>query len=192
MTDPLSKLFGNPARVKLLRLFLFNPKLYFTISAIAMHSRVTEGEVKREMAVLFSADLVKRVRNARGIRYILNEEFAYLNPFKELLLNAPVRGEEIHSLIKGTGAIKLIVLAGIFVSDWEGSIDLLVVGDRLQERKLKDKIRILESELGKEIRFAHLATQDFFYRLNVSDRLLRDVFDYPHKVALDKLDIGLK
>ncbi len=192
MTDPLSKLFGSPARVKLLRLFLFNPKLYFTISAIALHSRITEGEVKREMSALYSADVVKRIRNSRGIRYILNEDFLYLTPFKELLLNAPARGEEIHSLLKGTGAIKLIVLAGIFVSDWEGSIDLLVVGERLQERKLKEKIRVLESEMGKEIRFAHLATPDFFYRLNVSDRLLRDVFDYPHKVILDKLDIGLK
>jgi len=192
MTDSLSKLFGSQARLKLLRLFLFNPKLYFTVSAISMHSRVGVGEVKQEMAVLYAADVVKRIRNARGIRYILNEEFSFLGPLQNLLLNAPARGEEIYSLIKMTGVIKLVVLGGFFVGDEEGPVDLLVVGDRFKDKQLKDKIRVLESEIGKEIRFSYLSTPDFFYRMNVSDRLVRDMFDYPHKVVFDKLDIGLK
>jgi len=192
MTDPLSKLFGSQTRLKLLRLFLFNPNLYFTVSAIASLSRVGVGEVKQEMAVLYAADVVKRVRNARGIRYILNGDFSYLRPLQNLLLNAPVRGEEIYSLIKATGVIKLIVLGGFFVSDEEGPVDLLVVGDRFKDKQLKEKIRVLESEIGKEIRFSYLSTADFFYRMNVSDRLIRDMFDYPHKVVLDKLDVGLK
>lgn len=192
MTDSLSKLFGSQARLKLLRLFLFNPGLYFTVSAISSLSRVGVGEIKQEMSVLYAAEVVKRVRNARGIRYILNQDFFYLVPLQNLLLNAPARGEEIYSLIKATGVIKLIVLGGFFVSDDEGTVDLLVVGDRFKEKQLKEKIRVLESEIGKEIRFSYLSTPDFFYRMNVSDRLVRDMFDYPHKVVLDKLDIGLK
>ena len=192
MTDPLSKLFGNASRVKLLRLFLFNPKVYFTVSNLGLRTRVGEGEIKQEMASVYGAGVVKRSRNARGIRYMLNDEFPYLEPLKSLLLNAPARGEEIYSLVKNTGTIKLIVLAGFFVGEWDAPIDLLIVGDRLKERRLKEKIRMLEAEIGREVRFADFSTQDFFYRLNVSDRLLRDIFDYPHKVVLDKLDIGLK
>ncbi len=192
MTDPLAKLFGSQARLKLLRLFLFNPSLYFTVSAISSLSRVGVGEVKQEMAVLYAAEVVKRIRNARGIRYILNEDFLYLQPLQSLLLNAPARGEEVYSLIKATGLVKLVVLGGFFVGDEEGSVDLLVVGDRFKEKQLKEKIKVLESEIGKEIRFSYLSTADFFYRMNVSDRLIRDVFDFPHKVILDKLDIGLK
>ena len=51
---------------------------------------------------------------------------------------------------------------------------------------------MLEAEIGKEVRYAWMSTSDFFYRLNMSDRLLRDMFDYPHAIVLDRLDIGLK
>ena len=47
----------------------------------------------------------------------------------------------------------------------------------------------LEAELGREIRYAFFTTPDFRYRLGVYDRLLRDVFDYPHRVLLDKIGL---
>ena len=144
------------------------------------------------MTVLARAKVVERKRSKRGLRYMLNEKFPYLIGLQNLLLNAPARGEEMYEHIRRTGTIKLIVLAGVFVGDWEGSIDLLVVGDRVKERRLKDRIHLLEAEIGKELRYAYLTTSDFFYRLNISDRLVRDVFDFPHKVTLDRLDIGLK
>ena len=45
----------------------------------------------------------------------------------------------------------------------------------------------IEAEVGKEIKYAILETDDFKYRLGVGDRLIRDIMDYPHDVALDKL-----
>jgi hypothetical protein len=51
---------------------------------------------------------------------------------------------------------------------------------------------VLESEIGRELRYALLTTQEFFYRLNMNDHLLRDVLDYNHRIMFDRLDIGLK
>jgi hypothetical protein len=62
----------------------------------------------------------------------------------------------------------------------------------IKERTLRERIKLLESEIGKEVRYTHLSTEDFFYRLNLNDRLIRDVFDYQHKIVHDRLDIGLK
>ena len=95
------------------------------------------------------------------------------------------------TLLRSVGALKLIVVAGIFVGQWEDALDLLIVGDRIKERALLKKIKQLEAEVGKDIKFTSMSTADFFYRQNLSDRLLRDVFDYPHKIVLDRLDIGL-
>ncbi len=61
----------------------------------------------------------------------------------------------------------------------------------MNERILRNRVRVLEAELGKEIRYAAMSTQDFFYRLNMSDKLLRDILDYPHSIAFDRLNIGL-
>jgi hypothetical protein len=98
----------------------------------------------------------------------------------------------MYMRLRGTGAIKLVVVSGIFVGEWDGRLDVLIVGDRIRERTLQSRIRLLESEIGKEVRYATLTVQDFLYRLNLNDRLIRDVFDYPHRIVHDRLDIGLK
>jgi hypothetical protein len=64
---------------------------------------------------------------------------------------------------------------------------LLVVGDKLDEKQLNKAVHEIESELGRELRFAHFSTEDFRYRVGVYDRLIRDIFDYPHRTIFDKI-----
>ncbi|HEY6020756.1 MAG TPA: hypothetical protein VIY48_12930 [Candidatus Paceibacterota bacterium] len=188
MTDSLTKLFGSPARVKLLRLFLFNPRQQWSLKEAAAHAQVTPAATRAELKVFVSTKIIKQSRQ----RYQLNENFEYLAALQALLLNAPARGRDIYERLRTTGAIKLIIVAGIFVGDWEGRIDLLVVGDRIKDQMIRRKLRALESELGKELRYAVLSTPEFSYRLNLSDKLVRDVMDYPHTVVFDRLNIGIK
>lgn len=195
MSDPLEKLFGNAARTKLLRLFLFNPRQSFTLPEVAARCRIKEREARRELGLLLQVPLIKKVRRsarAMGARYILNDAFKHTSVLQHLLLNAPERVEDLYERLRRAGAIKLLVLAGIFVGEWDDRLDILVVGDRVSERKLREGVRRLESEIGKEIRYALLTTDDFFYRLNMNDHLLRDIFDYPHRIVEDRLNIGLK
>ncbi len=192
MTDTLAKLFGSAARVKLLRLFLFNPREAIAASEAAAHAQVAPAIARREILALYSIGLIKRSGRARTARYALNPEFRYLAALQGLLLNSPARATDLEHKLRAAGGIKLIIMAGIFVGDWDGRLDLLVVGDRMNERVLKNRIRTLEAEVGKEIRYTAMSTQDFFYRLNMSDKLLRDILDYPHAIAYDRLNIGLK
>ncbi len=194
MTDPLEKLFGSAARVKLLRLFFFNPKQTYTVPDAAARARVPERTARKELTVFSSAGLLKRspTRSGSGARYQLAADFVYLKALQELLLNAPARGQDIYDNIRRTGTIKLIIVAGVFASDWEGRLDVLIVGDRIKEPRLRAEMRRLESEIGRELRYATLGTNDFLYRLNISDKLVRDVMDYPHRIVFDRLQIGLK
>ena len=68
--------------------------------------------------------------------------------------------------------------------------DLLIVGDSPNEKKMLPAIKDLEAEMGKEVRYAIFTTKDFRYRLDIRDRLVRDVLDYPHKVIIDRLEIS--
>ena len=192
MVDTLSKLFRSPAQVKLLRLFLFNPRTNFTAKEVALKARVSSRETNRELASFVSIKLLSRNGRGRIPHYTLNSEFPYLAALQNLLLNASAQAGSIYERIKHTGVIKLVVVSGIFVGEWEGRIDLLIVADRVKENKLEKHMRVLESEIGREIRYALLTTQEFFYRLNMSDHLLRDVLDYTHRIMFDRLDIGLK
>jgi hypothetical protein len=192
MTDELSKLFGSPARAKLLRLFLFNPKQSFGLAEVVLRARILEKEARHELNLFFTLGIVERKVRGKGIRYQLNQSFQYVAALQNLLLNAPARGADILAGIRPSGALKVVILSGIFVGEWDGNLDLLIVGDKVKERKLKDALRRLEAEIGKEIRYAFLTTEDFLYRLNMNDKLVRDVLDYSHKVVLDRLSIGLK
>lgn len=191
MTDPLIKLFGSHTRLKLLRLFLFNPSQAFTAAEAAVRARAESSVVRREMINLKQAGLLKKART-KVTRYELNERFPYLGALKGLILNTERRGDSIPERLRSAGALKLIILTGVFMGDVEGEFDLLVVGDRVRESTLRDKIKSLEAELGRELRYALLTTPDFLYRLNMSDKLLRDILDYPHRIVFDRLDIGLK
>ena len=53
-------------------------------------------------------------------------------------------------------------------------------------------MRKLESEIGRDLRYALLGSEDFAYRLNMNDKLVRDIMDYPHRIVFDRLNIGLK
>lgn len=194
MADPLQKLFGSDARVKLLRLFLFNPKQTYTVPDAAQRARVPERTARKELAVFSAIGLVRRspTRKGSGLRYMLNTEFEYLAVLQNLLLNAPERAKDIFERVRSAGTIKLIIVAGVFMGDWDGRLDVLIVGDRIKEPRLRARMRKLESEIGRELRYTMLASDDFLYRFNMSDKLVRDVLDYPHQVVLDRLNVGIK
>ena len=191
MTDILSKLFGSPARVKLLRLFLFNPLLSFTAADAAARCRVPLKAAQAEFSLFKKIDFVRRGRG-RSAHYSLNSAFSHVLALQNLLLNAPMRASEIYDRVRDTGILKLIVVGGVFMGEWEVGVDLLIVGDRIKDEKLRHNIRLLESDIGKEIRYTLLSSDEFFYRLNMNDHLVRDVLDYPHRIVFDKLDIGLE
>lgn len=191
MTDPLIKLFGSHSRLKLLRLFLFNPSQSFTAAEAAARSRVSSSAARSELLNLVASGLLRRART-KLTRYELNDKFPYLQALKHLLLNTARRGESVPERLRSAGAIKLIILTGVFVGDVEGGFDMLIAGDRIREGALREKVRSLEAELGRELRYALLTTADFLYRLNMNDKLVRDIMDYPHRIVFDRLDIGLK
>lgn len=194
MADPLQKLFGSDARLKLLRLFLFNPRQTYTIPDAAHRARVPERTARKELALFAQVGLVRRAptRRGSGLRYSLNNDFKYTEALQNLLLNAPAAAQQIYKRIRTTGTMKMIVVAGVFMGDWDERLDVLIIADRVKEPRLRARMRMLESEIGRELRYAHLKSDDFFYRLNMNDKLVRDVFDYPHRIIFDRLNIGLK
>ena len=105
---------------------------------------------------------------------------------------SPLRDSEIVKRLARVGKLKLVIVSGLFIQNWDSRIDLLVVGDNLRKGTLENTIKILESEIGREIRYAAFETSDFKYRLAVYDKLIRDILDYAHEKLLDKLDIEAK
>ena len=93
----------------------------------------------------------------------------------------------IRRLARG-GSLKLVIAAGVFIQEEDSRLDLLVVGDHLKKSIIGRVVKVMESEIGKELRYVILETQEFKYRASICDKLIRDVMDYPHQKLLDKLE----
>lgn len=203
--DVLGRLFGSPDRVKILRLFLFNPDKAFDLSEVVLRAKVSSSFARKELSSLKTAGLLKsrlvlrEVKRKKGKKisvvrkkvrgFALAPSFKYRIPLQELLVTVPVRLEDLAERLSRAGLFKLLIAAGILIRDWDGRIDLLLVGDKIKHGPLRRIIGSLESEIGKELRYVLLTTQEFQYRLGVNDRLIRDILDYPHQKVINRLTL---
>ena len=206
----LGKLFGSNHIIKILRLFLFNPNGNFEQSDIVERTRVPEEIVRVEKAMLERIGLIrkrsfyKEIERKRGKKTVivkkrvqgwgLDPSFTYLPSLERFFVDtATVDTKAFLKKLRKGGVPKVVIVSGFFMGDTDDAndrLDLLIVGDALKENKMLPAIRDIESEMGKEVRYAIFTTKDFRYRLDIRDRLVRDVLDYPHKIIIDKLGIS--
>lgn len=198
--DILGKLLGGIPRVKIMRLFLLNADEPFGIDDIVERSRLQRAIARKVVTGLLAMCFIQkksfiqefedskgRITKKRIQGWILATDFPYIAELKQLLVEGEFfKHSELAKRFKPAGRVQLLVVSGIFIQDSETKLDLLIVGDNLRKNFLQKTISVLESELGKELRYAVFDTADFKYRMAMYDKLLRDVFDYPH----EKLVIG--
>lgn len=190
----LEKLFGGAARVKIMKLFLFNPEMIFDKRDILHRAKITSANFNKEIRLLSDVGMVKKKifykegKKTQGFH--LNVNFGFLKNLQTLLINnEPLQHGDISRRIGKTGKVKLIIVSGVFIQNDDVRLDLLVVGDEMKDRALKTVIATMESEIGKELRYANLSLEDFKYRYSIGDRLIRDVVDSPHEVIVDRIGL---
>lgn len=206
----LGKLFGSNHIIKILRLFLFNPSTTFEYTDILRKTKVPEEIVRVERNMLERIGLIKRrtffkeiQKKKRNRKYIakkrvlgwgVNPHFPYLEPLTRFFVDtATIDSSAFLKKIRKAGTPRTVIMSGFFIGDIEsvnGSIDILIVGDHIKEKKILPILKDIEAEMGKEIRYAIFSTRDFRYRMEIRDRLVRDILDYPHKTILDKLGVA--
>jgi hypothetical protein len=198
----LDKIFGGAAKVRIMRLFILNPDQKFSVEEIVSRTLTSEKGVKAELALLEKIDLVCRrtvprkenpeaTRSKKTRVWGLNPKFVYFDELKSFLVNANlIKNSELIKRIGRVGKIKLIILSGVFLNQLDvNRLDLLVVGDEIRRVAFENIVKSLESELGKEVKYAFFATDDFMYRMNMYDKLVRDLLDYPHQVVFDRIGV---
>jgi hypothetical protein len=177
-----------------MKLFVLNPDSVFLGKDISKRSKVPAGQARPLILGLKKAGLVRQKTFTKKNRKIkgwqLDSSFPLYHQLKNLLDHEKMfaRGGLLRRF-GGTGRIKLIITAGIFIDRIDSRIDLFLVGDALRLHKIDVVIRKIEADTGKEIRYAVANTDGFLFRLNAHDRFIRDILDYPHDVIVDKIGL---
>ncbi len=199
--EQLGKLFGSTAQVKCMRLFLQQPDRAFAVTEIAERTRSSIGELRKALVTLRQVGFVvpRKVTVKKKLKsgkiqtkklpgFELKKTYPLIPHLHTLLVSTElIQNDEIQSMFAPVGKMHLLVLSGHFAQDEDRMIDLMLVSDRVNERMLNRAVKTLESEIGREIRYAHFTLPEYQYRMTMYDKLLRDIFDYPHIVIIDKV-----
>ncbi len=205
MIETLGKLFGSQARVKVMRLFMQNPETPFDAKEIAKRCRIRIGEARKELNLLLGANFLKKKifskiiegkRKSRRVQFVgglLNQEFEYLDALRVLVVEASlIQPKYLIRKLRPSGKLKLVIMAGVFTHNPESRLDLLVVGDNLRRNVIETAVRAIEAETGKELAYAVFETSEFQYRIDMYDKLVCDVLEFPHEKLIDLIGVSEK
>lgn len=186
--ETLGKLFGSINKVKLMRLFLLNPELVLSGREAAKRAKISPLATARELKVLSAIDLIHKKTKNGVAGWQLNQGFPMLPSLKNIVKSKVLdQKRELIQQFGRCGRVNLLLIAGALIESPDSRADLVLVGDRLKRPAVDRVIKSLEAEIGCELTYAVLDTADFSYRLNASDKFIRDVLDYPHERLVDRL-----
>jgi hypothetical protein len=205
--DTLSLLFGSVLRVKMMRLFLFNPGKTFDVGYIEGKTNAKIKDIESQINFFRKLRLVKVKKTAKIVEikkgrktlqvkkkmntWTLDPAFKYTDALTDFLVRThSLEHRAIVRRLEKAGRIKAVLVSGIFMRDADARLDLFVVGDNVKSNSIDRIVRGIESDMGKDIRYTVLSGADFSYRVSMNDKLVRDVLDYPHTILLDKIGIA--
>ncbi len=131
-----------------------------------------------------------KTKKTKVLSYGLNKKFPELQALQTFLFEtAPIDGKNLLAHLRKAGPVDFVVVSGVFVREFEQRLDLLLAMKKLSQTKVESAVRSFEAEIGIEIRFATMTSEDLLYRVGMYDKLTRDVFDYKHQILVDKIGV---
>lgn len=191
INEVLNKLFGSPYKARLIRFFISNSESPFSFQEISKRTKIQFAVLRREITLLSKIHLIKHSKKNGAEKWILNSSFIFLRPLKNLILSSmPVSRGELLEKLKKIGRLKLIILSGVLIQEENDSkIDIMIVGDNIKKGPLVKILKNIESDLGREISYALMSTNEFRYRFDIRDKFIREILESPHQTILDRLKI---
>ena len=200
--DVLSLIIGDTLRARLIRM-LFIQKDPLDPDLIAKAMRIPVVEVKKMLKWLEEDRIVTKKDSTREIEkkvrgevvvktegyvgYVPDPSCPFLPVLESLVLQTlPTEGSAFTALLSKIPGMRVLVTTGIFNNAHDTNLDILIAGDNLNEKAVALVVRSIEELVGRKIRCEILATNELVYRVNVHDKSIRDVLDYPHTVHFDK------
>ncbi len=193
--EVLETLFSSRPRVKVIRNFLFQPNEKFPARDIAERTDVAVSTARTHARDLASIDFLKEgeTESANGGKnktaWYLNKNSTLRKPLHDLIIqHQEFSIEDAGEELRKVGDFSIVVLSGVFVGSDDRPVDILLAGEEVDKNKLDRSLAKIEQALGTELRYTLLSEEEFRYRQNVYDKLVRDVLDYPHHTIVDTMN----
>ncbi|MDO4712881.1 MAG: transcriptional regulator [Candidatus Saccharibacteria bacterium] len=189
----IDALFGSKTRVKLLHLFLNNPEKSFYVREITRLIDEQINSVRRELANMLNVGIILSDNADNKLYYTVNRQYDYYEPlrgiFADKATTAPSKGSAASSpdwveWLRRVPGLRIAVAAGKLVRGSASGVDLLLVGS-LSTAQVAAVIKKIEKAEGREINYAVMPYDDFYYRLSVRDKFVAEIIQGACRVLVD-------
>ena len=153
---------------------------------------LTPAEVRRELRELKKIKFLIQKSRKGDEYFLLDQKFFFYFELKNLFAKSTSSPQcKSLSKLKNIGDVKLVLISGIFLNYPKSKVDMVLVANNVSRGKLKNVMNNLEAEVGKEVNFILMNSDEFKYRLDMLDRFLLDFIEGTHVDLINKIP-GLK
>lgn len=188
MSETLEQLFGSRSRSRVLRFFILNPDRDFVTADVASRNMIKTQDARKECIALAKMKFLKEKKQKGKRLYQLNTQFSYYPELKSLFIKANTY-PQCHGLtkVKSIGTVQLALVSGVFLNYGRSKIDLFIVADNVSRIKLNNLIQEIEAEIGKEVRYMIVTSEEMKYRMDMMDRFLMEFLTGPTDEVINRM-----
>jgi hypothetical protein len=180
--DILDSKYGS----ELLAFLLLAPTRTYSAKELAKRLRFSEKTLANLLREFVDDSMVTQLTRDRTKLYIINSRHKLLPEIRNSLVkNQKPYEDELFKAITKLGEVKAAFLSGAFTGQPQLPVDLLLVG-KISLPKLDTFLKQCKTMLGIDINYSVMTPDEFQLRQNTFDRFIKDIFDYPHLVVVDK------
>lgn len=185
MFQELTKLFATSLRAKCIKFFVVQPEAWFSPAHVgaALGSRAS---VPQELRALERLEVLSSKREKGSRVYRFNSAHPKSHYLHEFVIGATTPSDQEVSKLFKPMAPHLLVAAGMLAGESRGSVDLLIVTKRTKDERISKAVKKLEGMTAVPVRYLVLEIGEYLERREGFDRVLRDIFDFHHRVILGR------
>lgn len=172
---------------ELLAFLLLAPARSYSSKELAGRLHITEKTLSPLLKEFLDDSLIKQLVRDGAKLYIINQRHKLLPEIRaSLVKNQNPYEDELFVAIAKLGEVKAAFLSGALTGNPELPVDLLIVG-KVNLSKLDAFLKQCKTVLGFDINYSVMTPDEFQLRRDTFDRFIKDIFDYPHLIVVDKL-----
>jgi len=181
-------LFGSQVRARLIRLFVLNTEGEYSTADVASKTLLSKTEVSREILRLKKMGFLRELSRRKVKMYQMRPDFPFFPELLSLVLKSNVGvSHRMFQKLQSAGDVKLILVSGLFLNHAKSKADMILVINSPHRLRLKVAMDKLEAEIGREIRFVLMNTDELHYRLNMLDRFLIEFLEGPYQEVQNRV-----
>jgi hypothetical protein len=171
---------------ELLAFLLLAPARCYSSKELAERMGLSVKSLDILLKEFLDDSMIKQFVSDHSKLYIINHKHKLLPEIRaSLVKNQKPFEDELFTAIKKLGDVQSAFLSGVLTGQPQLPVDLLLVG-KISLTKLDVFLKQCKAMLGVDFNYSVMTPDEFQMRRDTFDRFIKDIFDYPHLVVIDK------